>query len=201
MNRLSKIFRPFNCDTKPVFDLNVFKSSQKPTSKSLKVVTRNYLKKNIHNHQLTGSYIRIQLLTNYGFIRPSANGLYYILPAGLRVIEKLTKLVDTRMSAIGAQKMSSPLLLKHSLWQQSSMIYYFLQYYLISITICFSILAAETFVDTKEDLYTIIDRSSNKFILSPVGKSDSNSYKSKFFIEISSITNFLRLTKKHSRVY
>lgn len=118
MNRLSKVFRPFNYEHKSAFPLDIFKKLDK-TTRGVKVSTIELKKKS--NEFLIVIFL-IQLLNNYGFIRQSANGLFYLLPMGQRVIEKLTKLVDSHMSAIGAQKMSCPLLIKESLWHKAGMI-------------------------------------------------------------------------------
>lgn len=119
MNRLSKVFRPFNNEQKSIFNLG--KLGKEET-------------------EVNG----YKLLNNYGLIRPSANGLFYLLPMGYRVIQKLSKLIDHNMSLIGAQKMQSPLLIKESLWKND-----------------------ETLIDERDDLYVITDRTKNHFVLSP----------------------------------
>ena len=45
-----------------------------------------------------------------GFIRESVAGRYYFLPLGMRVQDKLMRLIEKEMDAAGAQKMITPTL-------------------------------------------------------------------------------------------
>lgn len=54
-----------------------------------------------------------------GLIRQSANGLYHLLPFAQRSLEKLISIVNENMLAIGAQKMSMPILIQSSLWKKT----------------------------------------------------------------------------------
>jgi prolyl-tRNA synthetase len=62
-----------------------------------------------------------QLLLRGGFIRSmnSTSGLYMTLPMGLRVLDKIERLVDLAMSRCGGNKLSMPLLLPSSLWKKT----------------------------------------------------------------------------------
>lgn len=54
-----------------------------------------------------------------GYIRQLASGLYIYLPLGLRVIEKINKIIRDEMNKIGAQEMLLPLLHPAEIWQQT----------------------------------------------------------------------------------
>lgn len=50
---------------------------------------------------------------------PCHPGAFYYLPLGLRALEKLIKLIDEEMQAIGGQKIAMPTMVKSSLWKQT----------------------------------------------------------------------------------
>ncbi|KAI8050248.1 hypothetical protein BDF22DRAFT_778060 [Syncephalis plumigaleata] len=60
-----------------------------------------------------------QLLLRAGFIRQSASGIYTLLPFAVRSIAKLERLVDEEMEAIGACKLSLPMLLSADHWRKT----------------------------------------------------------------------------------
>ena len=55
-------------------------------------------------------------------IAQSYAGGFHMLPMGLRALEKLTRLVDEEMQAIGGQKIAMTTLAPESLWQTSGSI-------------------------------------------------------------------------------
>ncbi|KAI8393414.1 uncharacterized protein BYT42DRAFT_524445 [Radiomyces spectabilis] len=57
------------------------------------------------------------LLLKAGFLRQSSSGIYSLLPLGLRVIEKISRIIDEEMQAIGGQKLALPLLLSSESWK------------------------------------------------------------------------------------
>ena len=59
------------------------------------------------------------LLIRGGFIRQSHAGLFQLLPLGLRIQEKLEKLLDKHMVALGASKVSLSTLSSQSLWERT----------------------------------------------------------------------------------
>ena len=59
------------------------------------------------------------LLLRAAAIRPSASGLYTLLPLGLRTLSKLTAIVDQEMEAIGASRVDLPLLSPSAPWERS----------------------------------------------------------------------------------
>jgi|SRR5579885_100873 len=61
-----------------------------------------------------------KLLYQGGFIRESTAGRYYFLPLGLRVHEKIKKIIKEEMDAGGAQEMVTPVLHPKSLWQETN---------------------------------------------------------------------------------
>lgn len=63
--------------------------------------------------------ISAQLMIKAGLIKKLASGLYVWLPTGLRVLERVAKIVREEMSAIGAQELSMPMTQPAELWQES----------------------------------------------------------------------------------
>lgn len=61
-----------------------------------------------------------RLLYQAGFIRESVAGRYYFLPLGIRVQDKIVKIVESEMDARGAQKMITPVLHPLELWEESN---------------------------------------------------------------------------------
>ena len=59
------------------------------------------------------------LLLRAAAIRPSASGLYALLPLGLRTLNKLTAIIDQEMEAIGASRVDLPLLSPAAPWERS----------------------------------------------------------------------------------
>lgn len=52
-----------------------------------------------------------------GIIKPASMGSYHFLPLGMRVLDKLSKIVDCEMSKIGGQKVLFPTLTNAKLWK------------------------------------------------------------------------------------
>ncbi|KAK0356194.1 hypothetical protein LTR91_019523 [Friedmanniomyces endolithicus] len=59
------------------------------------------------------------LLVRAGFLRQAHSGIFHLLPLGLRVQDKIERLVDKHMLALGASKVSLSSLTSESLWQRS----------------------------------------------------------------------------------
>ena len=59
------------------------------------------------------------LLTAGGFIRQNYAGIYQFLPLGLRVLEKLERLIDKHMRSLGASKVSLSSISSQALWNSS----------------------------------------------------------------------------------
>jgi prolyl-tRNA synthetase len=60
-----------------------------------------------------------QLMLRAGLIRRLASGLYTWLPLGLRVLQKVKKIVREEMNAAGAQEIMMPVVQPGELWEQS----------------------------------------------------------------------------------
>ncbi|XP_076650748.1 prolyl-tRNA synthetase 2-like protein, mitochondrial [Halictus rubicundus] len=114
IRRVSQIFQPMTT--------TILKSSEKS-----KVTSKSY-----------------NSLIKYGFIKSVSNGMYAYLPLGLRVLDKLTDLVDNEMEKIGAQKLLLPALTATKLWKQTN-----------------------RFDDNKKELFEVHDRHKKNYILSP----------------------------------
>ncbi|MBM4135626.1 MAG: proline--tRNA ligase [Nitrospira sp.] len=59
------------------------------------------------------------LMLRAGYVRQLAAGLYIYLPLGLRVIEKINKILKEEMNAIGAQEITMPVLHPAEIWQET----------------------------------------------------------------------------------
>ncbi|KAG7270606.1 hypothetical protein CRUP_011522 [Coryphaenoides rupestris] len=60
-----------------------------------------------------------RLMQQAGLIHPSNPGCYYYLPATVRAMEKLVRLIDQEMQSIGGQKLDMPSLCSAELWRAS----------------------------------------------------------------------------------
>lgn len=60
-----------------------------------------------------------RLMQQAGLIHPSNPGCYYYLPATVRSMEKLVRVIDQEMHAIGGQKLDMPSLCSADLWKTS----------------------------------------------------------------------------------
>lgn len=60
-----------------------------------------------------------KLLIRAGFIRPLSNGIYSILPAGLKVLKNIEKIIREEMNAIDGQEVEMPLVQPRELWEES----------------------------------------------------------------------------------
>ncbi len=61
-----------------------------------------------------------KLLYQAGFIRESAAGRYYYLPLGIKVRDKIVKVIEQEMDSTGAHKMITPVLHPLELWKETS---------------------------------------------------------------------------------
>ncbi len=61
-----------------------------------------------------------QLLYKAGFIRESSAGRYYFLPLGLKVRDKIMKIIEEEMNRVGAQKLVTPVLHPLELWKETN---------------------------------------------------------------------------------
>ena len=60
-----------------------------------------------------------KLMVRAGFVRQLAAGLYIYLPLGLRVMEKINRIIREEMNAIGGQEVTMPVLHPAEIWQQT----------------------------------------------------------------------------------
>lgn len=60
-----------------------------------------------------------RLLLRGGFIRPVSPGVHDYLPLGLRVLQKIERIVREEMDAAGAQELRTPILCPAELWRES----------------------------------------------------------------------------------
>ena len=78
-----------------------------------------------------------------GFVEQAYSGIFHVLPLGLRVQEKLEKLIEKHMQSIGASKVSLSSLSRQELWQRSGRL------------------------QNHTELFTFKDRKSVKWLLAP----------------------------------
>lgn len=60
-----------------------------------------------------------EYLLRGGFIKESSAGRYYMLPLGMRVQDKICKIVDEEMQKVGGQKVHAPTLHALELWEET----------------------------------------------------------------------------------
>jgi prolyl-tRNA synthetase len=60
-----------------------------------------------------------KLMMRAGFVRQLAAGLYIYLPLGIRVMEKINRIIREEMNAIGGQEVTMPVLNPAEVWQQT----------------------------------------------------------------------------------
>ncbi|EFN79469.1 probable proline--tRNA ligase, mitochondrial [Harpegnathos saltator] len=85
-----------------------------------------------------------KLMINYGIIKSVSTGMYSILPLGMRVLNKLIKIIDKEMTDLGAEKIMLPALTSAKLWKKSN-----------------------RYNSNKTELFTVTDRHDKEYILSP----------------------------------
>ena len=86
-------------------------------------------------------------MVDAGIIRKVSTGIYSLLPLGVRVLQKLTDIVDHEMSKIGAQKILLPALTPEKLWRKS-----------------------DRLKDAGRELFSLKDRHNISYVLSPVSQ-------------------------------
>jgi prolyl-tRNA synthetase len=59
------------------------------------------------------------LMLRAGYVRQLAAGLYIYLPLGIRVLEKINRILREEMNAIGAQEITLPVLHPAEIWQET----------------------------------------------------------------------------------
>ncbi len=82
------------------------------------------------------------LMLRAGYVRQVAAGIYIYLPLGLRVINRINKILREEMESIGAQEISMPVLHPAEIWQQTGRWY-----------------------DIKEEMFRLKDRSGRDMCL------------------------------------
>lgn len=86
----------------------------------------------------------LQLLLRGGYIRSSSSGVFVLLPNALRMLHKVTTIIDDELSRIRASRLALPTLLPSKLWKQTN------RYTLMG-----------------SELYKLTDRKHSEYILAP----------------------------------
>ncbi|MDO9475537.1 MAG: proline--tRNA ligase, partial [Pseudohongiella sp.] len=81
--------------------------------------TSQYLIATLRETPADAEVISHQLMLRAGLIRKLASGMYTWLPAGLRVLHKVTAIVREEMNRSGAMEISMPVVQSAELWQES----------------------------------------------------------------------------------
>jgi prolyl-tRNA synthetase len=55
-----------------------------------------------------------------GFLRQAHSGIFQLLPLGLRVQDKIEKLIDKHMHSVGASRLSLSTISSEDLWRRSN---------------------------------------------------------------------------------
>ena len=75
-----------------------------------------------------------QLLINHGLVYQSGAGLFTLLPLAQRALNKLQRIVDEHMHAIGANEISMPTLTPAELWKKTGNMHFnpfYIHYFLL----------------------------------------------------------------------
>ncbi|KAL6458154.1 hypothetical protein MHYP_G00333840 [Metynnis hypsauchen] len=109
--------RNHHCTPQPSHSVHVLSKPVAPTP----LVSRLFQPSNLREGQEGGDMTcRSQrLMLQAGLIHSSNPGCFYYLPAALRSMEKLVRLIDEEMQAIGGQKVDMPALCGAELWKRS----------------------------------------------------------------------------------
>ncbi|KAN0062321.1 hypothetical protein ACQY0O_005203 [Thecaphora frezii] len=86
----------------------------------------------------------LALLLRGGYIRQSSSGVYTLLPNGLRIVDKIQRIIHQEMHAIRASHLAMPTLLPSTLWRKTKR---------------FELMGSE--------LYRLRDRKGSEFLLAP----------------------------------
>ncbi len=81
--------------------------------------TSQYLIATVKETPADAEVISHQLMLRAGLVRKLASGLYTWLPAGLRVLQKVTAIVREEMNRAGAMEVSMPVVQPSDLWLES----------------------------------------------------------------------------------
>lgn len=81
--------------------------------------TSQYLIATLRETPADAEVISHQLMLRAGLIRKLASGMYTWLPAGLKVLQKVTAIVREEMNRSGALEVSMPVVQSAELWQES----------------------------------------------------------------------------------
>ena len=81
--------------------------------------TSQYLIATLRETPADAEVISHQLMLRAGLIRKLASGMYTWLPAGLKVLQKVTAIVREEMNRSGALEISMPVVQSAELWQES----------------------------------------------------------------------------------
>lgn len=84
------------------------------------------------------------ILIRAGYIRQAYSGVFHLLPLGLRIQEKLEKLIDKHMRLIGASKLALSTISSESRWRESGRL-----------------------ENPNADLFRVLNRHKSGFLLSP----------------------------------
>lgn len=92
------------------------------------------------------------LLVRAGFLRQAHAGIFHLLPLGLRVQDKIERLIDKHMQAVGACKVSLSSLSSQALWERSGRL-----------------------EGKDSELFQLEDRKGSQFLLSPTHEEEITS--------------------------
>ncbi|QCI15923.1 proline--tRNA ligase [Buchnera aphidicola] len=109
--------------------------------------TSQYLLLTLKNIPQDAKIISHQLMLRSGIIRKTSSGLYIWLPTGIRIINKIKKIIKKEMNALNALEISMPIMQSENLWEKTGRLNLY-----------------------GEELLKLFDRHKNKFILGPTNE-------------------------------
>ena len=83
------------------------------------MLTSQYLLLTLKNTPYDAKIISHQLMLRTGMIRKTSSGFYIWLPTGIKVLEKIKKIIRKEMKKINALEISMPIVQSKNLWQNS----------------------------------------------------------------------------------
>ncbi|MCU4136983.1 proline--tRNA ligase [Buchnera aphidicola (Sitobion miscanthi)] len=111
------------------------------------MLTSQYLLATSKEVPYDAKIISHQLMLRSGMIRKTSSGLYIWLPTGIRVLEKIKKIIKQEMTKINALEISMPIIQAEHLWKDSGRLNIY-----------------------GEELLKFYDRRKNQFVLGPTNE-------------------------------
>ncbi|KAF9889230.1 hypothetical protein FE257_007543 [Aspergillus nanangensis] len=113
--RISRMIFSTYLITKTSQLLNIQQTDGRTRASNFWIPTGGISKKNVRDEKEDAN----DLLIRGGFLRQAYSGIFHMLPLGLRVQDKLERLIDKHMGSLGASKVSLSSISSQELWEHS----------------------------------------------------------------------------------